>query len=73
MIDFSDHGVIHTIERQTNEATKEWGERTKEWWVINGNTYYPTDKFSRVEAIADYQSEKSIMERADMGYRAWCD
>jgi hypothetical protein len=73
MIDFSDHGVIHTIEKQTNEETKDWREPTKEWWVINGSSYYPTDKFTRVQAIADFQSEKSIMERADAEYRVWCD
>lgn len=64
MIDFSDHGTIYTIEKQTNEETKDLCEPTKEWWVINGSAYYPTDRYTRAQAIADFTSEKSIMERA---------
>ena len=66
MIDFSDHGNIHSIDEYKDE-------KGKEWWVINGSTYYPREKYSLAEAKADFQSEKSIAERADFLYRSWCD
>ena len=66
MINFSDGGVIHTVE----EITDENGE---EFIVINGSTYYPKKHFTAGEAKRDFKSEKSIQERADFEYRVWCD
>lgn len=65
-INFSDGGIIHTIEERKDE-------HGVEWFVINGSTYYRKKDWLRADAIADFQSEKSIMERANAEYRVWCD
>lgn len=66
MINFSDGGTIYSVEEKKDE-------HGVEWIVINGNTYYRKKDWLKADAIADFQSPKSIMERADSEYRAWCD
>jgi hypothetical protein len=65
MISFADNGKIWSCEKHDDKDGK--------WWVINQDTYYPRDRYSKEEAEADYSSPESIMARADATYRAWCD
>lgn len=66
VLDFSDHGEVNDVEEHTSKSGDQY-------WVINGIAYYPKIKFTLKEAVKDFKSEKSIMERADAAYRAWCD
>ncbi len=65
-MNFSDGGVIHTF-------TEHKDEHGIEWFVINGCYYYRKKDWLEADAIADFKSEKSIMERAESEYRIWCD
>jgi hypothetical protein len=66
MIDFSDGGIIHTIDEVKDK-------NGVEWFVINGNTYYRQKDWLKADAIADFQSPESIHKRAEDEYRIWCD
>lgn len=65
-MNFSDGGVIYTVEEQKDE-------HGVEWIVINGSTSYRKKDWLLDDAIKDFQSPESIFERADFEYRAWCD
>lgn len=54
---------VYTLEEQERDG--------KLWLVINGDTMYPLDRWTREDAIADYESPAAYNRRMDAFYRAY--